>query len=80
VIISQTNTASDFRPEDRIPMANVTPDGQRQRYFFNSLDVFRGMLASTYFEPGSKFVFGWRRNDGTLPASGFAQKSFKEAP
>lgn len=76
VIISQTNTASDFRPEDRISMANVTRNGERERFFFQSLDVFRNMLASNYFDPGSKFSFGWRRNDGTLPASGFAQKSF----
>ncbi|MEM6824516.1 MAG: caspase family protein [Pseudomonadota bacterium] len=76
VIISQTNTVSEFRTNDRISMANVMLEGRRERFFFQSLDVFQDMLASTYFEPGSQFAFGWRRNDGTLPASGFARKDF----
>ncbi|MEM0921541.1 MAG: caspase family protein [Pseudomonadota bacterium] len=77
VIVSETNTASSFRPQDRIPMANVVLEGQsRQRFSFQSLDIFQDMLARHYFSDGSKFVFGWRRADGTLPASGFEPRNF----
>lgn len=77
VIVSRTNTASAFRSQDRIARVNVVLEDQpRERYSFQSLDDFRNMLAANYFLPGSKFVFGWRRSDGTLPASGFEQRSF----
>lgn len=77
VIVNQTNTASTFRAGDRISLVNVALPGQaRQRFTPTSLDAFNDMLARTYFSPGSKFAFGWRRSDGTLPASGFEPRSF----
>lgn len=77
VIVSETNTASSFRSQDRIAMANVVLQGQpRQRFSFQSLDIFQDMLARHYFAEGSKFVFGWRRTDGSLPASGFEPRNF----
>lgn len=77
VIVSQTNTASSFRSGDRIALVTVVRDGQpRKRFTFTSLEVFNDMLARSYFSPGSKFAFAWRRNDGTLPASGFELRSF----
>ena len=77
VIVNQTNTASPFRAGDRIARVNVAiPSQPRQGFTFGSLEVFNDMLARIYFSPGSKFAFGWRRSDGTLPASGFEPRSF----
>lgn len=77
VIVSQPNTVSSFRAGDRIALVNVLTEGEpRQRFSFSSLDQFSDLLARTYFMPGRKFAFGWKRSDGTLPASGFEARSF----
>ncbi|MEO1732402.1 MAG: caspase family protein [Pseudomonadota bacterium] len=77
VVVALSGPDAVFRNKDLISMANVTPSGEnRQRYNFRSLDIFRDMLSEHYFTPGHNITFAWKRNDGTLPGSGFTSRDF----
>lgn len=76
-VISQSAAESAFATEAVIRTVTVTPQGQgRQSVPPVSIDVFYEMLANNYFAAGTNITFGWQRDDGGLPPSGFLQKNF----